>query len=183
MKWQCGLRTRLTLLFAVKIQSIAFWTPLDITISMKIIHKQSIIRIEESFWAKLRGIAWEIKIQEALDLYYQSVQSLSRVRLFKTPWIAACQASLSITNSQSSLKLMSIEWVMPPSHLILCRPLFLLPPIPCSIRVFSNESALCMRWPKYWSFSFNIIPSKLQMVTAAMKLKDAYSLEGKLWPT
>ena len=89
-----------------------------------------------------------------------SVQSLSRVRLFVTPWIAARQASLSITNSRSSFKLMSIESVMPSSHLILCCPLLLLPPIPLSIRVFSKESTLCMRWPKYWSFSFRIIPSK-----------------------
>ena len=76
-----------------------------------------------------------------------------------TPWIAALQASLSITNSRSSLKLMSIESVMPSSHLILCHPLFLRPPIPPIIRVFSNESTLCMRWPKYWSFSFSISPS------------------------
>ena len=93
---------------------------------------------------------------------FSSVQSLSRVRLFAIPWIAARQASLSITNSQSSLKLTSIELVMPPSHLILCRPLLLLPPIPRSIRVFSNESTLRIRWPKYWSFSFSIIPSKEQ---------------------
>ena len=91
---------------------------------------------------------------------FSSVQSLSRVRLFATPWTAAHQASLSITNSQSSLQLTSIELVMPSSHLILCRPLLLLPPIPPSIRVFSNESTLCMRWPKYWSFSFSISPSK-----------------------
>ena len=84
-----------------------------------------------------------------------SVQLLSRVRLFVTQWIAACQASLSITNSWSSLKLTSIESVMPSSHLILCRPLFLLPSIPPSIRVFSNESTLHMRWPKYLSFSFS----------------------------
>ena len=89
-----------------------------------------------------------------------SVQSLSRVRLFATPWIAAHQASLSITNSRSSLKLMSIKSVMPSSQLILCRPLLLLPPIPPSIRLFSNESTLRMRWPKYWSFSFSISPSK-----------------------
>ena len=88
------------------------------------------------------------------------VQSLSRVRLFATPWIAARQASLSITISQSSLRLMSIESMMPSSHLIFCHPLFLLPPIPPSIRVFSNESTLRMRWPKYCSFSFSIIPSK-----------------------
>ena len=90
----------------------------------------------------------------------RSDQSLSRVQLFATPWITACQASLSITNSWSSLRLMSIESVMPSSHLILYRPLLLLPPIPPSIRVFSNESTLRMRWPKYWRFSFSIIPSK-----------------------
>ena len=89
-----------------------------------------------------------------------SVQSLSLVRLFATPRIAARQASLSITNSWSSLKLTSIELVMPSSHLILCCPLFLLLPIPPNIRVFTNESTLCMRWPKYWNFSFSIIPSK-----------------------
>ena len=90
---------------------------------------------------------------------FSSVQLLSRVRLFATPWIAACQASLSITNSRNLLKLMSIESVLPSSHLILCRPLLLLPPIPRSIRVFSNESTLRMRWPKYWSFSFSSIQS------------------------
>ena len=91
---------------------------------------------------------------------FSSVQSLSRVRLFVTPWIAARQASLSITNSQSSLRLTSIKSMMPSSHLILCRSLLLLPPIPPSIGVFSNESTFRMRWPKYWSFSFSIIPSK-----------------------
>ena len=88
-----------------------------------------------------------------------SVQSLSLVRLFVTPWAMACQASLSITNSQSLLKLMSIELVMPSNHLILCRLLLLLPSIFPSIRIFSNESALRIRWPKYWSFNFNISPS------------------------
>ena len=87
-------------------------------------------------------------------------QSCPCVRLFTTPWIAARQASLSTTNSRSSLRLTSTKSVMPSSHLILCRPLLLLPPIPPSIRVFSNESTLHMRWPKYWSFSFSIIPSK-----------------------
>ena len=91
---------------------------------------------------------------------FSSVQLLSHVQLFATPRIAAHQASLSITSSQSSLKLMSIELVMPSSHLILCHPLLLLPPTPPRIRVFSNESTLRMRWPKYWSFSFSIIPSK-----------------------
>ena len=92
-------------------------------------------------------------------IQFSSVQSLSRVWLFATPWIAARQASLSITNSQSLLKLMSFESVMPSSHLILCHPLLLLPPIPPSIRVFSNESAVRIRWSKYWSFSFSISPS------------------------
>ena len=89
---------------------------------------------------------------------FSSVQSLSHVRHFANPWIAACQASLSITNPQSSLRLTSIESVMPSSHLILCRPL-LLPPIPPSICVVSNESTLCMTWPKYWSFSFKYYPT------------------------
>ena len=88
-----------------------------------------------------------------------SVQSLSHVRFFGTPWTVACQASLSITNFWSLLNLMSIELVMTSNHLILCRPLLLLPSIFPSIRVFSNESALHIRWPKYWSFSFNISPS------------------------
>ena len=88
-----------------------------------------------------------------------SVQLLSHVRLFETPWTTVHQASLSSTNSQSPPKLRSVESVMPSNHLILCRPLLLLPSIFPSIRVFSNESALCIRWPKYWSFSFNISPS------------------------
>ena len=90
---------------------------------------------------------------------FSSVQPLSHVPLFVSPWTAACEASLSITNSRSLLKLMSIESVMPSSHLILCRPLLLLTPIPPSIRVFSNESVLHIRWPRYWSFSFSISPS------------------------
>ena len=90
---------------------------------------------------------------------FSSVQSLSLLRLFATPWTAAHKASLSITNSRSLLKLTSIESVMPSNHLILCHPLLLLPSIFPSIRVFSNESALCIRWPKYWSFSFSISPS------------------------
>ena len=100
---------------------------------------------------------------DLFHLQFSSVQSLSCVRLFATPCIAARQASLSITNSQSSLGLTSIESVMPSSHLILCRPLFLLPPIPPSIRVFSNESTLCVRWPKYWvSASASFLPKKSQ---------------------
>ena len=92
--------------------------------------------------------------------FHSFIQLLSRVWLSETPWIAAHQASLSVTNSQSSLRLTSIESVMPSSHLILCCPLLLPPQIPPSIRVFSNESTLLMRWPKCWSFSFSIIPSK-----------------------
>ena len=101
-----------------------------------------------------------VSISHQLLYHIRSDQSLSHVRLFATPWITARQASLSITNSPSSLRLTSIKSVMLSSHLILCRPLLLLPPIPPSIRVFSNESTLLMRWPKYWSFSFSIIPSK-----------------------
>ena len=100
-----------------------------------------------------------MKLLLGLLRYLSSVQLLSCVQLFATPWTAARQASLSITNSWSLPKLMSIELVMPSSHLILCRPLLLLPPIAPSIRVFSNESTLHMRWPKYWSFSFSISPS------------------------
>ena len=113
-------------------------------------------------------------------LYFSSVQSLSRVRLFTIPWIAARQASLSITNSQSSLKLTSIESVMPSSHLILCCPLLLLPPIPPSIRVFSNESTLHLRWPKYWNFSFSIIPSKEHpgLISFRMDWLDLLAVQG-----
>ena len=114
--------------------------------------------------------------------YFSSDQSLSRVQLFATPWIATCQASLSITNSQSSLKLTPIKSVMPSSHLILCHPLLLLPPIPPSIRVFSNESALHMRWPRYWSFSFSIIPSKEHpgLVSFRMDGLDLLAVQGTL---
>ena len=97
------------------------------------------------------GRIFEAVGNDNINTQFSSVQLLSHVRLFATPWIAARQASLSITNSWNSLRLTSIESVMPSSHLILCRPLLLLPPIPPSIRVFSNESTLRMRWPKYWS--------------------------------
>ena len=111
-----------------------------------------------------------------------SVQLLSHVWLFETPWIAAHQASLSITNSRSSLKLMTIESVMPSSHLIVCHPLLLLPPIPPSIRVFSNESTLCMRWPKYWSFSFSISPSNEHagLISFRMDWLDLLAVQGTL---
>ena len=112
----------------------------------------------------------------------QLVQSLSRVRLFATPWIAARQASLSITIFWSSVRLTSIESVMPSSHLILGRPLLLLPPIPPSIRVFSNKSTLRMRWPKYWSFSFSIIPSKEipGLISFRMDWLDLLAVQGTL---
>ena len=111
-----------------------------------------------------------------------SVQLLSRVWLFATPWIAARQASLSITNSWSSLKLMSIESVMPSSHLILCHPLLLLPPVPPSIRVFSSESAFRIRWPKYWSFSFSTSPSNEHpgLISFRMDWLDLLTVQGTL---
>ena len=108
----------------------------------------------------------------------QSVQSLSHVQLFATSWIAARQASLSITNSRSSLRLTSIESVMPSSHLILGRPL-LLPLIPPSIRVFSNESTLCIRWPNYWSFSFSIVLSKEHSGLISFRMEGWISLQSK----
>ena len=114
------------------------------------------------------------------DNQIRSDQSLSRVRLFATPWITARQASLSITNSRSSLRLMSIESVMPSSYLILSRPLLLLPPIPPIIGVFSNESTLHMRGPKYWSFSFSIIPSKEipGLISFRMDWLDLLAVQG-----
>ena len=114
---------------------------------------QSFQSIQGWFPLRLTGLISFLLFQ------FSSVQLLSHVRLFAAPWITARQASLSITNSWSLLKLMSIKSVMPSSHLILCHPLFLKPSILPSTRVFSNESALHIRWPKYWSFSFNISPS------------------------
>ena len=108
--------------------------------------------------------SWGCKDSDTAEwehIRFSSVQSLSRVQFFVTPWTAACQASLSITNYRSLPKLMSIESAMPSNHLILCCPLLLLPSIFPSIRVFSNESALHIRWPNYWSFSFNICPFTL----------------------
>ena len=106
----------------------------------------------------------------------------THVQLFTIPWTTACQASLSISNSQSSAKLMSMESVMPSSHLILCRPFLLLPSILSSIRVFSNESALCIRWPKYWSFSFNIRPSNEHpgLISFRVDWLDLLAVQGTL---
>ena len=109
-------------------------------------------------------------------------QSLSRVRLFATPWTAACQASLSITNSRSSLRLMSIESMMPSNHLIFCRALLLPPSVFLSFRVFSIESILCIRWPKYWSFSFNISPFNEYsgLISVRMDGLDSLAVQGTL---
>ena len=115
---------------------------------------QLLIKINFRFWSHLKAHSWN-----RMEFQFSSVQLFSCVWLFVTPWIAACQASLSIINSQRLLKLMSIESVMPSSHCILCCPLLLLPPIPPSITVFSNESVLRNRWPKYSIFSFSISPS------------------------
>ena len=111
---------------------------------------------------------------------FSSVQLLSRVRLFAIPWVAAGQASLSIINSWSSLKLVSIELVMPSSHLILCRPLLLLPSIPSSIRIYSNESTLHIKWSKYWSFSFSISPSNEHpgLISFRMDWWDLLAVQG-----
>ena len=135
-------------------------------------------------------VSWFLRTERGTYLYtlgmmsirFSSVQSLSRFQLFVTPWIAAHQASLSITNSRSSLRLTSIESMIPSSHLILCRPLLLLPSIPPSIRVFSNESTLPMRWPKYWSFSFSIIPSKETpgLISFRMDWLDLLAVQGTL---
>ena len=113
----------------------------------------------EGFWEVVGHVVSPFDLSWTLLVQFSSVQSLSHVWLFVTPWTGACQASLSITNSQSLPKLMSFESVMLSNYLILCHPLLLLPSIFLSIRVFSNESALSIRWPKYWNFSFNISPS------------------------
>ena len=127
------------------------------------------------------GILFSLLVDGILVCVFSSVQSLSRVWLFVTPWITARQASLSITNTWSSLRFTSIESVIPSSHLILCRPLLLLPPIPPSIRVFSNESTLHMRWPKYWSFSFSIISSKeIPGLIFRMDWLDLLAVQGTL---
>ena len=130
------------------------------------------------FWVQ----SWGNCISPGEFVWFSSVQLLSRVRLFETPWTAARQASLSITNSQSSLRLASIESVMPSSRFILCCPLLLLPPIPPSIRVFPNESTLRMRWPKYWSFSLSIIPSKEipGLISFRMEWLDLLAVQGTL---
>ena len=125
---------------------------------------------------------WYITLYLVTPVCFSSVQLLSHVRLFATPWTAACQAFLSITSSWSLLKLMSIESVMPSNHLILCCPLLLLPSIFPSIRVFSNELALHIRWPKYWSFSFSISPSNEYSGLISFGLTGLISLQSKRLP-
>ena len=118
----------------------------------------------------------------SFSLSYSSVQSLSHVQLFATPWTVACQAYLRITNSWNLLKLMSIKSVMPSNHLILCRPLLFPPSVFPSIRVFSNESVLHSRWPKYWSFNFNISPSNEYsgLISFRMDWLDLLAVQGTL---
>ena len=134
------------------------------------------------FWWTEYFNFYYILLIDSYSVQFSSVQSLSRVQLFVTPWIAARQASLSITKSRSSLKPTPINSVTPSSHLILCRPLFLLPPIPPSIRVFSNESTLRMRWSKYWSFSFSISRSKEhpRLISFRMDWLDLLAVHGTL---
>ena len=134
------------------------------------------------YWSKQMDVQKHGEIRQIEEFQFSSVQSLSHVQLFATSWIAAHQASLSITNSRSSLKLTSIKSVMPFSHLILCHPLLLLPSIPLSIRVFYNESTLHRRWPKYWSFSFSIIPAKEipGLISFRMDWLDLLAVQGTL---
>ena len=134
------------------------------------------------FFYRSRKMMWLSKITHNTLRKHSSVQSLSCIQLFATPWTAAHQASLSITNFQSLLKLLSIESVMPSNHLILCCPLLLLPSIFPSTRVFSNESVLHMRWPKYWSFSFNISPSNEYsgLISFRMDWVDLLAVQGTL---
>ena len=133
-------------------------------------------------WILFAKILLRIFASTFISDQFSSVQSLSHVRLFVTPWNRTRQASLSITNSRSSLKLMSIESVMPFNHLILCHPLLLLPSIFPSIMVFSNESALRIRWPKYWSFSFNISPSNEHsgLISFRVDWLDLLAVQGTL---
>ena len=136
------------------------------------------------FWLGFprQGICFFATTHITLQMVFSSVKSLSGILLFVTPWTAAHQASLSITNSQSLPKLMSIELMMPSNHLILCHPLLLPPSIFPSIRVFSNESAFQIRWPKYWSFSFNISPSNEHsgLISLRMDWLDLLAAQGTL---
>ena len=153
-----------------------------LNLTFETLNQDSLILIGCNFliWNSKRFIS--LVNRKFIHSFIHSFQSLSHVRLFATPWSTECQASLSITNSQSSLRLTSIESVVSSSHLILSRPLLLLPPIPLSIRVFSNESTLRVRCPKYWSFSFSIIPSKEipGWISFRMDWPDLLAVQGTL---
>ena len=147
-----------------------------------IITRQTIRKGEECYWS-IDLVFCSFPILSQLTVFqFSSVQSLSHIRLFVTPWTAARQVSLSITNTWSLLKLMNIESVMPSKHPILCHPLLLLPSIFPSIRVFSNESVLRIRWPKYWSFSFSISPSNEYsgLISFRMDWLDLPAVQGTL---
>ena len=137
--------------------------------------------LKQSWWSLLLDNDWsrDPGINQSMCTHFSSVQPLSHVQLFATPWNAACQASLSITNSRSLLNLMSFELVMPSNHLILCCPLLFLPSILPSIRLFSNESALHIRWPKYWSFSFSNSPSNEYSGLMSFRMESWISLPSK----
>ena len=137
---------------------------------------------EASWWERLTEVETGSYSDGRGHAQFSSVQSLSRIRLFATPWTAAHQASLSVTNSWNLLKLISIESVIPSNYLIFCRPLFLLPSVFPSIRVFSSESALCIRWQKYWSFNFNISPSNEYsgLISFRMDWLDLLAVQGTL---
>ena len=143
---------------------------------------QKLAHLSRGFPVGLVPRHYPSQIPKSVNAQFSSVQSLSHVRLFATPWTAAHQASLSIANSPSLLKLMSIELVMPSSHLILCCPLLLLPSIFPSFRIFSNESTLHIRWPKYWSFSFSFSPSNEHpgLISSRMDWLDLLAVQGTL---
>ena len=174
--WGCETLWYAGQLFRAPDESLVFRQS-DVQLCLVILFSRQIIWREE--WDL--HLQWTAVSEPVIALQFSSVQSLSHVWLSETPWIAARQASLSITNSQSPLKLMPIELVMPSSHLILCCPL-LLPPIPPSIRVFSSESTLHMRWPKYWSFSFSISPSSEYpgLISFRMDWLDLLAVQGTL---
>ena len=152
-------------------------------LAWKIDGQRSLLGYTPQAWLNMHACMHQLPSNLQVPFFqFSSVQSLSRVRLFTIPWIIALQASLPITNSQSSPRLMSIESVMPSTYLILCHPLLLLPLIPPSIRVFSNETTLRMRWPKYWSFSFSILPSKEipGLISLRMDWLDLLAVQGTL---
>ena len=174
-----GIFRHCTLLITGKLNNCTLgWMAREITLSRDFFVQRLVLWHEAALSLKLLKSA---RIEDSKAVPVSSVQLLSRVRLFVTPWTAAHQASLS-TNSRSLLKLMTIKSVKPSNHLILCHPLLLLPSIFPSIRVFSNESALHIRWPKYWSFSFSISPSNkyLGLISFRMKWLDLLAVQGIL---